>query len=189
MELHDASDAERRAVFIEAAAEIGIRQDMIEKDFWVSWVLNRIFRDERLARIFLFKGGTSLSKAFNCIRRFSEDIDLLLALAEVSDPGETFDKERSRNAVNTFKSKTGKRTVAYINDILQPRLSTLLAPYCISPPRVRENFYLQRLSRLNWFRLLYLITLKLFHKFKSFFGRHCFHNPVKHISRLTKHRA
>lgn len=131
MELHDASDAERRAVFIEAAAEIGIRQDMIEKDFWVSWVLNRIFRDERLARIFLFKGGTSLSKAFNCIRRFSEDIDLLLALAEVSDPGETFDKERSRNAVNTFKSKTGKRTVAYINDILQPRLSTLLAPYCI----------------------------------------------------------
>ena len=130
MKLHDAPDNERRAVFIEAAAVIGIRQDMIEKDFWVSWVLNRMFGDERLAKIFLFKGGTSLSKAFNCIRRFSEDIDLLLALSEVSDPGESFDRERSRNAVNTFKSKTGKRNAAYVKDVLQPRLSNLFAPYC-----------------------------------------------------------
>ena len=42
MNLYDAPDVERRAVFVEAAAKIGIRQDMIEKDFWVSWVLNRI---------------------------------------------------------------------------------------------------------------------------------------------------
>ena len=128
MNLYDASDIERRAVFVEAAAGIGIRQDMIEKDFWVSWVLNRMFNDEELARIFLFKGGTSLSKAFNCIRRFSEDIDLLLALSEVSEPGESFLKERSRNAINTFKSKTGKRTAAYVKEILKPRLSALLAP-------------------------------------------------------------
>ena len=130
MKLHEASENERRAVFIEAAAGIGIRQDMIEKDFWVSWVLNRMFGDDELARIFLFKGGTSLSKAFQCIRRFSEDIDLLLSLSEVSDPGESFDKERSRNAINTFKSKTGKRTAAYVTDVLQPRLAALLAPYC-----------------------------------------------------------
>ena len=56
MNLYDASDVERRAVFVEAAAGIGIRQDMIEKDFWVSWLLNRMFSDEELARIFLFKG-------------------------------------------------------------------------------------------------------------------------------------
>ena len=130
MKLYDAPDAERRAVFIEAAAVAGIRQDMIEKDFWVSWVLNRIFNDEQLARIFLFKGGTSLSKSFHCIRRFSEDIDLLLDLREVSDVGESFDKERSRNALNTFKSKTNKRTTAYIENRLIPRLSSLLAPYC-----------------------------------------------------------
>ena len=130
MKLYEASENERRAVFIETAGGIGIRQDMIEKDFWVSWVLNRMFGDDELARIFLFKGGTSLSKAFHCIRRFSEDIDLLLSLSEVSDPGESFDKERSRNAINTFKSKTGKRTAAYVADVLLPRLTTLLAPYC-----------------------------------------------------------
>ena len=145
MNLYDASDVERRAVFVEAAAGIGIRQDMIEKDFWVSWVLNRMFSDEELARIFLFKGGTSLSKAFNCIRRFSEDIDLLLALSEVSEPGESFFKERSRNAINTFKSKTGKRTAAYVKEILKPRLSALLAPYCtvVQEPDEPNNLYVK----------------------------------------------
>ena len=145
MNLYDAPDVERRAVFVEAAAKIGIRQDMIEKDFWVSWVLNRMFNDEELARIFLFKGGTSLSKAFNCIRRFSEDIDLLLALSEVSEPGESFFKERSRNAINTFKSKTGKRTAAYVKEILKPRLSALLAPYCtvVQEPDEPNNLYVK----------------------------------------------
>ena len=104
-----------------------------------------MFNDDELARIFLFKGGTSLSKAFNCIRRFSEDIDLLLALSEVSDPGESFLKERSRNAIKTFKSKTGKRTAAYVKEILKPRLSALLAPYCIviQDPSEPNNLYVK----------------------------------------------
>lgn len=145
MNLYDAPDAERRAVFTEAATGIGIRQDMIEKDFWVSWVLDRMFNDDTLARIFLFKGGTSLSKAFNCIRRFSEDIDLLLALSEVSDPGESFLTERSRNAINTFKSKTGKRTAAYVRDVLKPRLSSLLVPYCtvVQDPSGPNDLYVK----------------------------------------------
>ena len=145
MKLHDASETERRAVFIEAATALNIRQDMIEKDFWVSWVLNRMFSDGNFARIFLFKGGTSLSKAFHCIRRFSEDIDLLLTLSEVSDPGESFDKERSRNAINTFKSKTGKRTAAYLKDNVLPHLTTLLAPYCtvIQKPDEASNLYIK----------------------------------------------
>ena len=56
MNLYDASDVERRAVFVEAAAGIGIRQDMIEKDFWISWLLNRMFSDEELARDFSLQG-------------------------------------------------------------------------------------------------------------------------------------
>ena len=124
---------------------IGIRQDMIEKDFWVAWVLNRLFGDEEIAKVFLFKGGTSLSKAYHCIQRFSEDIDLLLDLRCVSDPGESFDKERSRNAINTFKSKTGKRTAEYINETLLPRMSALLAPYytVIREPDEPNNLYVK----------------------------------------------
>lgn len=105
MSLKNASSAERKAVFIETSARIGIRPDMVEKDFWVTWVLNQLFGHDRIAKIFLFKGGTSLSKAYNSIKRFSEDIDLLLDLREVSDPGETFEKERSKNAITPSNQK------------------------------------------------------------------------------------
>lgn len=64
MPLKTVSEKERRAIFTQVASEIGIRPDMIEKDYWVSWVLNRIFEHEKLKKILLFKGGTSLSKAF-----------------------------------------------------------------------------------------------------------------------------
>ena len=70
MKLYDAPDAERKAVFIEAAAELGIRQDMVEKDFWVSWVLNRMFGDRQMARIFLFKGGLLFPRRSNASGAF-----------------------------------------------------------------------------------------------------------------------
>ena len=47
-----------------------------EKDFWVTFVLERIFSDEKLSPILIFNGGTSLSKVYGFIERFSEDIDL-----------------------------------------------------------------------------------------------------------------
>lgn len=130
MPLKTVSENERRAIFTQVASEIGIRPDMIEKDYWVSWVLNRIFEHEKLKTILLFKGGTSLSKAFQAINRFSEDIDLLLDLHEVAGRDESFDKERTRNAINTFKSKTSKNTQVYVTENLKPLLEDLLGEYC-----------------------------------------------------------
>ena len=130
MPLKTVSENERRAIFTQVASEIGIRPDMIEKDYWVSWVLNRIFEHEKLKTILLFKGGTSLSKAFQAINRFSEDIDLLLDLHEVAGQNESFDKERTRNAINTFKSKTSKNTQVYVTEKLKPLLEDLLGEYC-----------------------------------------------------------
>ncbi len=49
---------------------------IIEKDYWVVWVLERLFSLEKLKHYFTFKGGTSLSKIYGLIDRFSEDIDL-----------------------------------------------------------------------------------------------------------------
>lgn len=130
MPLKTVSENERRAIFTQVASEIGIRPDMIEKDYWVSWVLNKIFEHEKLKTILLFKGGTSLSKAFQAINRFSEDIDLLLDLHEVAGRDESFDKERTRNAINTFKSKTSKNTQVYVTENLKPLLEDLLGEYC-----------------------------------------------------------
>jgi predicted nucleotidyltransferase component of viral defense system len=70
--------AERSALFAETAARMKTTPAVAEKDFWVTWVLARLFADAELARLLMFKGGTSLSKAYRLIERFSEDIDLIL---------------------------------------------------------------------------------------------------------------
>jgi predicted nucleotidyltransferase component of viral defense system len=68
-----------RAVALEqTAARMGIGSPaIVEKDFWVCWILGQIFTS-RLLPGPLFKGGTSLSKVYGVIARFSEDIDIVL---------------------------------------------------------------------------------------------------------------
>jgi predicted nucleotidyltransferase component of viral defense system len=70
---------EDRGAFIqEAAARMDLTPMIIEKDFWVCWTLRRLTRYSDLAGHVTFKGGTSLSKAYGIIKRFSEDIDLTI---------------------------------------------------------------------------------------------------------------
>lgn len=68
--------ADRQALFQEVAARRGLSSLIIEKDFWVCWTLRRVFELRPLGKNLIFKGGTSLSKVFSLIERFSEDIDL-----------------------------------------------------------------------------------------------------------------
>src|SRR5580704_464159 len=68
---------EEGALFFRTAAEImHMPFEIIEKDYWVVWVLERLFSLEKMKSHLTFKGGTSLSKAYGLIDRFSEDIDL-----------------------------------------------------------------------------------------------------------------
>ncbi len=70
------SAEERAAYFRETASRMGIGAALIvEKDFWVCWTLRQVFALKSQPRI-VFKGGTSLSKCYGAIQRFSEDIDL-----------------------------------------------------------------------------------------------------------------
>ena len=71
--------AERALVINEAAGRLGLVPLIMEKDFWVCWTLGRIFEVEAVAPHVVFKGGTSLSKVFGAIQRFSEDIDLAVS--------------------------------------------------------------------------------------------------------------
>src|SRR5258705_9199710 len=63
-------------LFRAAAAKRGLPEAILEKDFWVCWVLKRIFTLDKPPAGILFKGGTSLSKVYGVIDRFSEDVDL-----------------------------------------------------------------------------------------------------------------
>ncbi len=70
--------ASDRADFIREASVLkAMPAEVVEKDFWVCWVLNRLFRSPEMARKILFKGGTSLSKVFGLIERFWEKITIL----------------------------------------------------------------------------------------------------------------
>ncbi|MBK8961039.1 MAG: nucleotidyl transferase AbiEii/AbiGii toxin family protein [Proteobacteria bacterium] len=120
--------AERNALFSETAARMGTTPAVIEKDFWVTWVLSRLFEDPTLARLLLFKGGTSLSKVYQVIERFSEDIDLILDWRELTggDPR----ADRSRSAQARVVSDITTEALAYIGRDLMPRIVGALSPFC-----------------------------------------------------------
>ena len=70
---------DRRDAFLGAARRLGTAEQYIEKDFWVCWTLDALFNGaDAVGPRLLFKGGTSLSKAFGLISRFSEDIDITI---------------------------------------------------------------------------------------------------------------
>jgi hypothetical protein len=81
-----ANDVDRRDLFVTAANRIGTTVQNIEKDFWVCWTLDALFHHLRAGgpRL-LFKGGTSLSKAYGLISRFSEDIDVTIFPSDIGE--------------------------------------------------------------------------------------------------------
>lgn len=90
-----ASPTDRADLFQQAAAQLQPARSpvIIEKDFWVCWALRRVFEVMRFQPQLIFKGGTSLSKAYQLIERFSEDVDLSLSrrdlgFADGRDPEE-----------------------------------------------------------------------------------------------------
>lgn len=69
------SDSQRKSVYDSVAIKVGLPAQVIEKDFWVTAILQTVFTLP-VAKQLVFKGGTSLSKGWKLIKRFSEDIDI-----------------------------------------------------------------------------------------------------------------
>lgn len=88
---------EQALIFRETAARRGLLPVMVEKDFWVSWTLAALFGNAELGRHLVFKGGTSLSKVFGVIDRFSEDIDLSVSPRFLGISEESVEQAESRS--------------------------------------------------------------------------------------------
>ena len=87
MQIIGSSRAERTDLLLTTAQRLGAPLINIEKDFWVCWALNALYH--RLPKDrprLLFKGGTSLSKAYGLINRFSEDIDVTVFRDDLGHP-------------------------------------------------------------------------------------------------------
>ncbi|HWC95304.1 MAG TPA: nucleotidyl transferase AbiEii/AbiGii toxin family protein [Candidatus Sulfopaludibacter sp.] len=120
---------DRRDIFSEAAARLGIRPTIIEKDFWVCVALKLLFQKSRFAKSLVFKGGTSLSKAHGLIERFSEDIDLVLDWTLIGfgdglrNPRRDF---ASKGKQDQFNKEMNRLAAVYIAETLCPELEDLL---------------------------------------------------------------
>ncbi|MDT0651731.1 nucleotidyl transferase AbiEii/AbiGii toxin family protein [Autumnicola edwardsiae] len=84
MNLHNYKTAFQGAI-VATAQHFGISEIYVEKDYWVTLALKEIFTNKSTSQLAVFKGGTSLSKCFGVIERFSEDIDLVV----IKEEGET----------------------------------------------------------------------------------------------------
>lgn len=94
------SEQNRQEVFEETATQKGLPLTAIEKDWWVVQTLSIIF-STNYADVLIFKGGTSLSKGWNLIQRFSEDIDLALDRKFLG-----FSGELSKGAIKKLRRKS-----------------------------------------------------------------------------------
>ncbi|MDR0829934.1 MAG: nucleotidyl transferase AbiEii/AbiGii toxin family protein, partial [Prevotellaceae bacterium] len=74
MNFNQLTEQERAEIFRQIRNKIGLNEVAIEKDVWVTAVLRALF-ELPYAENISFKGGTSLSKCWNVIERFSEDVD------------------------------------------------------------------------------------------------------------------
>ena len=120
---------DRRDIFSEAAARLGIWPAIIEKDFWVCVALKLLFQKSRFGKSLVFKGGTSLAKAHGLIERFSEDIDLVLDWKLIGfgdglrDPMQDF---TSKSKQDQFNKEINRLAAGYIAKTLCPELEDLL---------------------------------------------------------------
>jgi hypothetical protein len=119
---------ERHRVFRASAEKRDLVPAIIEKDFWVCWLLKKLFNAPELKGKMVFKGGTSLSKVHGLIERFSEDIDLVLAWGLIGYGEEGVDPWQempSVNQQNRFNNEFNEKAALYIRDTLCPLVETL----------------------------------------------------------------
>jgi len=116
------SDSARQELFRNTADKMGLPDAIIEKDFWVCFTLDYLFRRSQWKDLISFKGGTSLSKAFHLINRFSEDLDIILDWRvlgyERNEPWE----QRSKTKQDAFNKEANLRAEKFLAESFCPEI-------------------------------------------------------------------
>ena len=118
----------RRRVCTEVGAKRNISEFAIEKDFWMCWTLIKLFELHEWGEYLTLKGGTSLSKCWNLIDRFSEDIDIVIdrkTLGFVGDsaPETAPSKSQARKRIKALR----EACQSFVNDRIFPTLLDVLS--------------------------------------------------------------
>lgn len=140
MEFLAARPEDRRDAFLGTSRRLGTPEQNVEKDFWVTWTLDVLFNGlpAQHPRL-LFKGGTSLSKAYGLISRFSEDIDITVFREDLGHAAsiqelETLSRKKRQARLDAIKDAC--RT--YIQDTLRGQFEDVVRT-TLAASRIRAN--------------------------------------------------
>jgi hypothetical protein len=141
------SDEDRSRFCREAEARISLSAASIEKDFWVCWILKQLFTLSGWGTHLTFKGGTSLSKGWKLIDRFSEDIDIVVAREFLgfggdASPEKAPSKKQRRVRLDALKCECQKRIREQLQPALDERIRRALpagSPWTLAPATAEED--------------------------------------------------
>jgi Nucleotidyl transferase AbiEii toxin, Type IV TA system len=125
------SNDEMRLYFEQAQSRLRLPPASIEKDFWVCWTLWKLFSLPEWGSQLVFKGGTSLSKCWGLIERFSEDIDIVinrdfLGFSGDKSPEKEPSKKKRKNSLENLKEICRSRIYVELKPKLEKYLSDAL---------------------------------------------------------------
>lgn len=132
--------ADQREALLVAAERAGRPAHLLEKDIWVVWALEHLFGGPH-AHHLVFKGGTSLSKAYGVIRRFSEDVDLTYDIRAIAPDliGNTgIPLPATKSQEKKWSKAIRERLADLVSGTLAPQLATALADRAL-PANVRDD--------------------------------------------------
>lgn len=116
---------ERNGIYTTVGAELGLTPQILEKDVWVCWALKTLFSIGDGVDI-AFKGGTSLSKAYNAISRFSEDIDITVSHDFLVPGIQPFAEVMGKNARERMADEISAKLAEYLNTVIEPHFRNAL---------------------------------------------------------------
>jgi len=116
---------DRKEILQTAAAALGQQATVLEKDVWVCWALQTLFSMPDTHPM-AFKGGTSLSKIYGVIDRFSEDVDVTLDYKAFADDFDPFEPGASKTAIKKFSERLKGYVFQYANEVVAPYFNTQL---------------------------------------------------------------
>ncbi|UUD36578.1 nucleotidyl transferase AbiEii/AbiGii toxin family protein [Mycoplasmopsis citelli] len=116
------SEQEQNIAYEQAVSKWNLGEYILEKDLWVCIVLKYLFNDFKYKDYLVFKGGTSLSKAHNLIKRFSEDIDLSMDIRVLGYPDGELNKSKSNSQLKKFNKNIKEENFKFLKEEVLPIL-------------------------------------------------------------------
>ena len=121
----------RWSIFLDVAERSGIDAIVLEKDFWVCWCLRILFDSTEVGDQVIFKGGTSLSKVYDLIKRFSEDLDLTiskdaLGISSQELPHKASSRTQRQKLIKSLRKRGGEFVAGTVKEQLESAIGKVL---------------------------------------------------------------